>query len=305
MTNNLLNSNLEIIYQDEKSTRADIFLTKSFPNLSRSFVQKLFQQGKIKLRNTTISKKYLLRLGDTLQISPPEAPPAPFLQPQNIPLKILFEDESILVLNKQPNLVMHPGAGNHEGTLAHALLHHYQRLPNQASLRPGLVHRLDKNTTGVLVVAKTEEALLHLQKQFAERNVKKLYLVLTSGLPKEGLCDFPIKRHPSLRNKMCVHPQGKIAKSIVKVIKTNNAISLVYVQILTGRTHQVRIHLKELNAPVLGDTLYAKTTQMHQKAKRPLLHAYTLEIDHPISQKKMKFIAPIPLDMKIFIDVLG
>lgn len=295
---------MKIVYEKSVSSRADIFLAEKFPSYSRAFFQKLFQQGKIKLRNASISKRHLLKQGDDLEIFLASPPLCSTLQPQNIPIKVLFEDESILVLNKQPNLVVHPGAGNHEGTLVHALLYHYQGLPNQESLRPGLVHRLDKDSSGVLIVAKTELALLNLQKQFAERKVKKLYLTLTQGCPAEGLCELPIKRHPVLRNKMCSHPLGKSAQSIIKVVKTNQEISLVYVQILTGRTHQIRVHLKELNAPILGDTLYGKTALTRYKTKRPLLHAYTLEISHPASQKKMKFIAPIPLDMKIFIDVL-
>lgn len=225
-------------------------------------------------------------------------------EPQPIPLSILYEDEEVIAINKPANFVVHPAPGSPSGTFANALIYHCQTLKNEPfdSLRPGIVHRLDKDTTGVLIAAKTYAAHQHLIQQFSNRTIEKHYLAICSGHPKEGLLSAPIKRHPIRRQEMAVCSDGKEALSHVKVRAHKKGLSLVEIHLLTGRTHQIRVHLKHLGCPLLGDPLYGlDSLNKSYQLNGQLLHASCLIFTHPCTGQRLKIEAPLPLTMQKFI----
>jgi 23S rRNA pseudouridine1911/1915/1917 synthase len=266
-------------------------------------------------RQTITRKAYKLEAGQTIEVtfltgngSQPDV-----IEAQNIPLDILFEDEHMIVLNKAPGMVVHPAVGNWGGTVVNALAHYLQHISRfdylsnafeRNNLRPGIVHRLDKGTSGVLVVAKTPHVLAALSEQFADRSVKKTYLAITVGNPgKNALIDKPIARHPVHRQRMRVAEEGRRAVTLVDNISFDGKLGFSRVQIATGRTHQIRVHLTDRHTPILGDDVYGLRDWNDRYAKRhnvdrPLLHAYRLRINHPITNEPLVFQAPIPSDME-------
>lgn len=295
------------ITESDVGERLDKLLIHHFPTYSRTYFQYLIENQAVLVNGKSAKKRDKLILGDEIEIC--------FLlteelsaEPENIPLDILYEDEALIAINKPANFVVHPAPGSPSGTFANALLYHCQSLnhPGFDPLRPGIVHRLDKDTTGVLIAAKTYEAHQKLISQFSARTIDKRYLAITAGRPKDGLLSAPIKRHPIHRQEMIIDPEGKEAISKFAVKAHKEGLSLVEVQILTGRTHQIRVHLKALNCPILGDPLYGSPS-LNQKYKleRQLLHAASLTFQHPISQKKIQISAPIPHDMQNFIAQIG
>ncbi|KAF3362764.1 Ribosomal large subunit pseudouridine synthase D [Chlamydiales bacterium STE3] len=224
--------------------------------------------------------------------------------PENIPLDILYEDDAVLVVNKPKGLVIHPAPGNWSHTFANALLYHCQKTTKWdasclETLRPGIVHRLDKDTTGVLIAAKNLSAQQKLTQSFANREVYKEYLAICVGCPKSGKVEARIGRHPKIRQKMAIVPNGREALSYIENLHSEGGLSLVKVIIATGRTHQVRLHLNFLNTPVLGDPLYGReSANSKYKAERPYLHAASLRIMHPFQEKSLSLSADLPQDMK-------
>ncbi len=217
------------------------------------------------------------------------------LAPQNIPLNILFEDEYIIAINKPPGMVVHPAPGHYENTFVNALLYHCKNIaPVEGDLRPGIVHRLDKNTSGVLIAAKTEDAHRKLIQAFSQRQMKKEYLAICYGKPENQTIEKPIGRHPTKRKEMCVSDKGKSALSTLHLLAYNEKKSLVLVQPETGRTHQIRVHLQSVQCPIVGDPVYGPDT----KAKRHYLHAYRLSFLHPVTHSPLVIVAPIPEEMK-------
>lgn len=267
-------------------------------------------------REAVTRKSFKIEEGQKLEIKfPTSVNPRPdSITAQDIPLDILWEDDHLIVLNKAPGMVVHPAAGNWEGTIVNALAYYLQHVsifqysPNAfeaSNLRPGIVHRLDKGTTGVLVVAKTPQALSALSDQFASRSVKKTYLAITVGNPgKNALIDKPICRHPVHRQRMRVAKEGgRRAITLVDNISFDGKLGFSRVQIATGRTHQIRVHLTDRHTPILGDDVYGLRDWNDRYAKRhgidrPLLHAYRLRISHPITNEPLVFQAPIPSDME-------
>jgi 23S rRNA pseudouridine1911/1915/1917 synthase len=225
---------------------------------------------------------------------------------EEIPLEILFEDDDLLVLNKPAGLVVHPGAGNPTHTLVNALLHHCTNLSGiGGQQRPGIVHRLDKQTSGCLVVAKNDDAHRHLSRQFAEREVKKNYLALVAGTLKRprGTIDVAIGRHPVQRKKMAVRlTKGRSAKTDYRVVESGGGVSLVECAIHSGRTHQIRVHLHHIGHPVIGDLLYGKKGV---SATRQMLHAWKLGFTHPRTNERLFFEAPMPADFRAALKSLG
>ncbi len=276
--------------------RLDRYLAAVLPQFSRARLQALIRAGEVELGGRPVRPREMVRPGDLVRLTEP-APVEIATQPEEIPLAILFEDEDLLVLDKPPGLVVHPGAGNREHTLVNALLHHCRNLSViGGKQRPGIVHRLDKDTSGCLVVAKNDAAHHALALQFAGREVTKIYLALVRGTLKQlsGKIDLAVGRHPVQRKKMRVDPRGRSAQTDYRVLKSLGRISLVECVLHSGRTHQIRVHLFHLGHPVVGDALYGKK----ENAPRQMLHAWKLGFVHPRTHERLLFEAPIPTDFR-------
>jgi len=293
----------------EAHDRMDAYLAGCLADLSRSRIQELIREQYI-LRNGKPAKpRDSIKAGDLISIVIPEAVPAE-AAPQDIPLDILFEDEHLLVLHKEHGIVVHPAPGNPDGTLVNALLHHCKgRLSGIGGVeRPGIVHRLDKDTSGCLVVAKTDAAHQGLTTQFSERTtMEKLYLAVTHGIPapEKDTVFTHIGRHPVNRQKMAVvnPPGGKTAITDYEIMATDPATktALVLCHLHTGRTHQIRVHLHHKGTPVLGDPIYGKKHAI--PTPRLMLHAWKLSFNHPVTHQKMHFTATPPLDFQPWLDL--
>src|ERR1041385_8997871 len=288
--------------------RLDAFLRSQFPTISRGAIQRLIEQGDICVDGRPVKATHHPRAGECIAIHWPDARPAA-AAPQDIPLDILFEDEDLLVLNKPPGMVVHPSAGHEESTLVNALLHHCAgRLSGIGGVaRPGIGHRLDKETSGCLVVAKHDPIHLALSSQFAGREVEKVYQAVVCGAvtAESGDIRAAIGRHPTHRKRMAVTDgNGRDAWTSFRVLERLRAATLVEALLHTGRTHQVRVHLKHLGFPVVGDATYGNRQNKHlaeltgYSAPRHLLHARRLAFKHPRSGKRMRFDAPLPADFE-------
>jgi 23S rRNA pseudouridine1911/1915/1917 synthase len=287
--------------------RLDTFLRRNFPTMSRGAIQRLIEEGHITVNGKPTKPTHAPRAGEVVQIQLPEAKPAE-AKPEDIPLDIIFEDKCLLVLNKPAGLVVHPAAGNEEHTLVNALLHHCEgELSGIGGVaRPGIVHRLDKETSGCLVVAKNDETHVALSAQFAGRTVEKIYLAVVCGvLPRDkGDIHAAIARHPTHRKRMavCDTDKGRAAHTGYRVIERLNEATLVEAHLHTGRTHQIRVHFQHLGFPVAGDATYGQrqTKRLAEltkyEAPRVLLHAHKLSFVHPRTGKKLAFTAPWPED---------
>ncbi|NDV63014.1 RluA family pseudouridine synthase [Puniceicoccales bacterium CK1056] len=293
---------------DVRMARADRMLANLHPDLSRSRWQKLFQDGRVWMDDRVLRQKDKLRAGDAVQVSLPPIQPLE-LVPVDMDLDVLFEDENLLVLNKRAGVVVHPGAGTGSDTLVHGLLHHCKGSLHGigGTERPGIVHRLDKETSGVMLVAKSEQAFHPLAEQFAERQVKKYYTALVARVPgaANGSIDQPIGRHAVHRTRMTCRADGRSALTDYSVIEAyGKAAALVRLQIHTGRTHQIRVHMKWLGHPILGDTLYGfRPALLPDTAKaldipRVMLHATEIEFTHPVTNEIMRISTPLPEDFE-------
>ncbi len=292
---------MELRVEKDAGMRLDAWLAANLPDLSRSRIQELIREQFI-LRNGQPAKpRDSVAAGDLLSVAIPEAVPAE-AQAQDIPLNILYEDEHLVVLDKESGIVVHPAAGNPDGTLVNALLHHCKgQLSGIGGVeRPGIVHRLDKDTSGCLVVAKTDLAHQSLSTQFSGRTMEKLYLAAVQGVPnpEKDTIFTHIGRHPVNRQKMAVvnPPGGKTAITDFEVLgidrSTNSALVLCHLH--TGRTHQIRVHLLHRGCPLIGDPIYSRPERQAAKPGRLMLHAWRLAFDHPVGGKRMKFEAPVP-----------
>jgi 23S rRNA pseudouridine1911/1915/1917 synthase len=280
----------------QAGARLDQFLAASLPALSRSRLQDLIREGHVTLNGATVKPGARLRSGDAVAFAEPPVA-ASETQAEDIALDVLFEDDDLIVLNKPAGMVVHPAAGNWEGTIVNALLHHCPALSGiGGTQRPGIVHRLDKETSGCLVAAKNDAAHQSLSRQFAGREVTKIYLTLAAGTfaRLSGTIDAPIGRHPVQRKKMTVvkGERGRASSTTYRVLGPCAGGSLVECTLHTGRTHQIRVHLKHLGHPVLGDDTYGKRGPF----ARQMLHAWKLGFTHPRTGERMNFQAPIPPD---------
>ena len=278
-------------------TRLDLFLAGALTQYSRSRLQQLIRDGFVRLNGQPARPRQLIRGGDQVEVREP-APEKLENAPEDIPLEILFEDDDLLVLNKPPGLVVHPGAGHREHTLVNALLHHCPHLSGIGGKeRPGIVHRLDKDTSGCLVVATTDEAHRSLSAQFAGRTVEKVYLAIVAGKlrQKSGSIEASIARHPVHRQRMtAVASRGRAARTDYQVVGEGETASLVQCRIHSGRTHQIRVHFHHLGHPVLGDKVYAP--RFAKPFSRQMLHAWKLGFKHPRTGEVKSFAAPWPGD---------
>jgi len=283
--------------ENEAKVRLDRFLANKLPEYSRSRLQQLVRTGFVRLNGATTRPRHLVRSGDKIELTEPPLEKIDN-QPEPIPLEVLFEDKDIIVINKPPGLVVHPGAGHRQHTLVNALLSHCPTLSGIGGKeRPGIVHRLDKETSGCLVVAKNDGAHRELSRQFAERRVEKIYLALVAGKLREeaGVIEEKIGRHPVHRQRMSVaSARGRPAKTQYRVVRSEDQASLVECRLYSGRTHQIRVHLHHLGHPVLGDKVYA--VHLAKNFPRHMLHAWKLGFRHPCSGESKSFEAPLPND---------
>ncbi|MDQ6631430.1 MAG: RluA family pseudouridine synthase [Verrucomicrobiota bacterium] len=294
--------------------RLDTFLRSQFPAVSRGTIQRLIEEGEIKINGQKIKPTHPPRKGDQIEIHWPKAHPAEAL-PEKIPLDILFEDEDLLVLNKPPGIVVHPAAGHAEHTLVNALLHHCARQLSGIGgvARPGIVHRLDKETSGCLLVAKNDETHLALAEQFSNRTIEKIYdAIVCDEVPKlNGEIRGFISRHPTQRKRMAVTEKtGREAHSSYHVTERLREATLVEIILHTGRTHQIRVHFQHLGFPVVGDETYGARQNIRLKEKtnfaaaRQLLHARKLTFTHPKTGKRKTLESPWPKDFLVALKFL-
>ncbi|MFH1395364.1 MAG: RluA family pseudouridine synthase [Candidatus Omnitrophota bacterium] len=291
------------IEEAEAGQRLDKCLTdKLGKEYSRTYVKFLIDSGFVLVNSKNVKAHYIIREGDKIFVRIVDTPQNENLEAENIPLNIIYEDEWLIVIDKPYGMVVHPGAGTRNGTLVNALLFHCGKLPDTGNeSRPGIVHRLDKDTSGVMVAAKNSKALRSLAKQFQKRAVKKNYIAFVKGRLEldNGIIEAPLARNKTDRKKMQVeHLEGKEARTIYHVLRRYNKFTVVRLELLTGRTHQIRVHMKYLGHPVLGDAKYG----MDKSAKRQALHSEKLGFSHPETGKYMEFSSPMPDDMKEIIE---
>jgi 23S rRNA pseudouridine1911/1915/1917 synthase len=294
----------------EAGARLDAWIAGQLPELSRARVQALMAEGAVRLGGRPARPSLRLRGGEEVTIELPD-PVAAVPAPEDLPLAVVYEDARLLVVDKPPGMTVHPGAGRLSGTLVNALLHHVRDLSGIGGvLRPGIVHRLDRGTSGLMVVAKDDETHRALAAQFASREVEKEYLAIVHGVPRarQGTIDAAIGRDPVHRKKMSVRaPRGRAARSTYAVVEALDGAALLRVRIHTGRTHQIRVHLASLGHPIAGDTTYGgtRTPSSRQPAaraaldglKRPALHAARLAFVHPSTGERMQLESPLPPDL--------
>jgi len=306
----------------QEPIRIDKFLMNRIENATRNKIQKAAKEGSIRVNDIIVKSSYKVKKGDKIRILFTHPPYENLLTPEKIDLDIKYEDDSIIIINKKSGIVVHPGHGNYSGTLINGLLYHFDNLPNNSSNRPGLVHRIDKDTSGLLVIAKTEKSMTNLAKQFFKKSVEREYLALVWGDLKndEGEINAPIGRNPKNRLQMIVYEDlegGKEAITNYKVIERFGYVTLVSCKLKTGRTHQIRVHMKYIGHTLFNDeryggnkilkgTVYSKYKQFVENCfhmlPRQALHARTLGFSHPKTKENIMFDSEIPDDMNSVIE---
>jgi 23S rRNA pseudouridine1911/1915/1917 synthase len=303
------NHELIVEVSDRSEPRLDLWLTAQLPDFSRSRWQKLISLGHIQVADRICTdKKYRLKSGDLVCICIPP-PDLLDLVPESIPLDLLYEDEDLLIVNKPAGMVVHPSAGHHTGTLVHALLAHCPLSSIGGVQRPGIVHRLDKDTTGAMVVAKTDFAHQHLQQQLQAKTARREYLGVVYGTPKadSGMIDLPVGRHPIDRQKNTILPIDRGGRSAVthwQIEERLRSFSLLKFRLETGRTHQIRIHTTHMGHPIVGDPVYGTGRSIGVKLPGQALHAWQLQLIHPQTGEPISVTAPIPSYFLTLLQVL-
>ena len=301
----------------QEPLRVDKYLMNRIENATRNKIQNAAKAGSIFVNDKAVKSNYKVKGGDVVRVLFGHPPHENLMVPEDIPIEIVYEDDTVVVINKAAGMVVHPGHGNYSGTLINALLFHFDNLPNNAAERPGLVHRIDKDTSGLLVIAKTEQALTHLSKQFFDKSSERKYLALVWGSPKEdeGTVVGHIGRHPKNRLQMVVFPEGEAGKPAIthfKVLERFGYVTLLECQLETGRTHQIRTHMKHIGHTLFNDeryggnailkgTHFSKYKQFVENCfklmPRQALHAKTLGFEHPKTGQWMQFDSEIPQDL--------
>ncbi len=299
--------------------RLDKYLAGRFRNFSRHSIQDAIKAGAVKVNGQVVRCSFKLSHGDVVDFAVPPLP-SKVIEPEDIPLDIIYEDEDLIVLNKPPGIVVHPARGNKHGTLVNALAHYSAQLSSGlGEFRPGIVHRLDRNTTGVMVVTRNDAAQWKVAKQFERRQVKKSYLAIVHGTPElqADRINVPLGVHPKIREKYAIRPEiGKEAITFYEVSEAFRGFSLVHCRPQTGRTHQIRVHLSHLKHPIVADDMYggklvypwqladAEPAVEEPVISRCALHAWTIEFTHPTTEERVSFEAPLPADMQHLLDLL-
>jgi 23S rRNA pseudouridine1911/1915/1917 synthase len=294
------------IQTQDSGKRLDAFLHQELPEFSRSRLQSWIKQDRVQVDGHSTRASYILRGGETVSIAPAELPPLK-AEPEELPLKVLYEDADVIVVDKPAGMVVHAGAGHGRGTLVNALLHHFGRLSSvNGDLRPGIVHRLDRDTSGVLVVARTDRAHQALARQFHDREVEKIYLTLVHGRMKQaqGRLTSPISRDPVRRTRMTARlSTGRAALTEYRVLEEFERFSYLEVRIGTGRTHQIRVHLASVRHPIVGDRLYGASAAVSGMPSlgRFFLHAHRLRFRSPASGDWIAIESPLPPELTSFL----
>lgn len=295
--------NKYIVKKEDENKRIDKLIAEVYKDISRMTIQRLINDGKLKINNKNVKVSYKVSEGDIIEFDLQE-PEEIDIKAQDIPINVIYEDEDIIVINKEKGMVVHPGNGRTEDTLVNALM---QKCKNSLSgiggkIRPGIVHRLDKDTSGIIIVAKNDKAHINLSEQIKNRKVNKYYIALVRGnvIENNATINMPIARSTKDRKKMAVSEKGKEAITHFKVLKRYNGYTLLKLKIDTGRTHQIRVHLAEIGHPVVGDEVYSNGKNKFG-VKGQCLHAKRIEFVHPTSNKKMVLEAELP---KYFKDIL-
>ena len=301
------------VLTSQSGQRVDVVVSKSFPEFSRSHIQKWIKEGALTINGKIIKKRKILEEGELIEINAEERGLLKD-RPENIKINVVSEDEDILIINKPPNIVVHPGAGNRTGTLVNGLINYDSSLAYLP--RAGIVHRLDKNTSGLMVVAKNERSYLHLVKQLKDRSLTRHYFALVVGEPTSGgVIKKPIGRHPRFRTKQTISTRGKEAITEYRLVKRLEGYSLLEVSLQTGRTHQIRVHLSYIGYPIIGDSTYGGRKKFAKGSsenirkvisdfKRQALHANFLALNHPSSDKLVNFKIELPNDMLVLLNAL-
>lgn len=304
------------LWVEEAGERLDAYLADQLDDLSRSRIQKLIEQQQIVVNGEPCSsKKTLVRQGDRIWVTIPDAEPLK-IRPENIPLDVLYEDVHVLIINKPAGLVVHPAPGHTSGTLVNALLWHCRTATGESTLsgiggiqRPGIVHRLDKDTSGAIAIAKTDLAHHHLQAQFQQKTAKRDYLGVVYGVPpkERGTIDLPIGRHPVDRKKMAIVPEaegGRCAVTHWQITERLDNYTLMQFELETGRTHQIRIHAAHVGHPIVGDPVYSSGHSVGVNLTGQALHAWRLRLQHPVSGEAIAVTAPTPHSFNTLLEVL-
>ena len=302
-----------------KERRLDKYLHGRFSNFSRVMLQNIIKQGSVKVNGKIAKPSFKLSPGDKIELTLPELPSRDIL-PEDIPLDIIYEDSDLIILNKPPDMIVHPARGNTHGTLVNALAYYSDELSSGlGEFRPGVVHRLDKDTTGVMVITKNDIAQWKVAKQFERRQVEKTYLAVVHGTPEltADRIKAPLGIHPKIREKYAIRPEiGKEAITFYEVVESFRGFALLKMSPKTGRTHQIRVHLSQIKHPIVADDMYggkavypwqlqdAEPAPQDPVINRVALHASTLEFKHPTTEKMVKFEAPFPEDMQNLLDML-
>ena len=294
----------------ENSDRLDRYLSQELSDLSRSRIQQLIEQGHVQINNLICtSKKINLKTGDLITLEIPTVQPLAIIA-ENIPLDILYEDDELIILNKPAGLVVHPAPGHPDGTLVNAILAHCPNLPGIGGIqRPGIVHRLDKDTTGAIAIAKTDLAYQHLQAQLQAKTARREYLGLIYGVPKTetGSIDLPIGRNPQDRKRMAIvsiEDGGRNAVTHWRVKERFGNYTLIHFQLETGRTHQIRVHSAKMGHPLVGDPIYSSGHSLGVNLPGQALHAWKLQLQHPVSGNLVEVTAPLPRSFATLLEVL-
>lgn len=297
---------VEIYVDEDDNERLDAYLANELDEISRSYVQKLIKEKLVFVNDKHVKSSYLVKEGDFIKVNLPK-PKELEIIPEDIPIDIIYEDEDIAIINKQQDMVVHPAPGNYNGTLVNALLFHIDNLSSiNGIIRPGIVHRLDKDTSGLLIIAKNDKAHKTLSANLKDRNIKRTYISLVHGIlsNEEGTINAPIGRHGTDRKKMTVtQKNSKEAITHYKVLERYNNYSLVEVNLETGRTHQIRVHMAYINHPVVGDPIYSKGKNEFGLYKQ-MLHAYKLGFLHPTRGEYMEFKVDLPGYFKDILNIL-
>ena len=287
--------------------RVDRFVADELPQLSRSQVKRLIQSGQVTLNGEPVKPAASLSQGDRVVVQVPDAPEAELVAEPS-PLDVVYEDAQLLVVNKAAGIIVHPGAGRVEGSLLAAALAYRPDIVNADEYpeRPGIVHRLDRDTSGLLLVAATAEAQRRLRAQFKARKVRKIYLALVQGHlePMVGAIEAPIARDPHRRTRMAISTDGRSARTEYRVLEHLAEATFVEVRLLTGRTHQIRVHFSAIGHPVVGDRVYGGRGA-HRAAPRQFLHSHRLGFTHPVSGEALEFTSPLPQDLQRVLDQLS
>lgn len=283
--------------EDKTNIRLDLFLKDNF-NYSRSYIEKIIEEGFLIVSGSVVTKpSYKTKLNDEIEFT--TIPLSPLsLEPQNIPLNILYEDEDILIVDKERGMVVHPSYGHEDNTLVNAILYHCKGSLSSINgvIRPGIVHRIDKDTSGILCICKNDEAHIDVSRQFEKHTNIRKYKCIVKGIIKDdtGTIDKPIGRDKNNRLKMAIDENGKNAITKYKVIERYDNYTFIECELLTGRTHQIRVHMKEIGHPLLGDLTYGRTDSNFKELDGQILHAYYLKIVHPRTHKDIEFISELP-----------